>query len=93
MNSEAVVFSQNAISALTVGIVTILLFKLLVSESTYFLSDTFQMLFMSPYSRGSQTVGHPPGGAVGPLRGASCLYEGLIYFERNMDARQKNIFL
>jgi hypothetical protein len=32
--------------------------------------------------------GAPPGGAVGPWEGgASCLYEGHIYFERNMDAR------
>jgi hypothetical protein len=29
----------------------------------------------------------PRGGVVGPLGGASCLYEGHIYFERNTDAR------
>jgi hypothetical protein len=29
------------------------------------------------------------GGAVGSLGGASCLYEGLIYFERDVDARYK----
>jgi hypothetical protein len=29
----------------------------------------------------------PPGGTVGFLEGASCLYEGHIYFERNMILR------
>jgi hypothetical protein len=43
------------------------------------------------YTRGSQTVGRPRWGggvAVGRLGWeASCLYEGHIYFERNMGAR------
>jgi hypothetical protein len=30
----------------------------------------------------------PGGGAVSSLWGGSCLYEGHIYFERNMGARQ-----
>jgi hypothetical protein len=32
------------------------------------------------------------GGAVGPLGGASCLYEGHICFERNMETRQNMYF-
>jgi hypothetical protein len=36
-------------------------------------------------------VGRAPGGALlvlcGGGQGASCLYEGHIYFERNIDAR------
>jgi hypothetical protein len=31
-------------------------------------------------------VGRPTRGAVGSLGGARCLYEGRIYFIRNMDA-------
>jgi hypothetical protein len=31
----------------------------------------------------------PRGGAVGPLLGAVCLYEGHIYFGQNMGARKK----
>jgi hypothetical protein len=34
----------------------------------------------------------PEGGAVGPLGGASCIYEGYIYFERNMGAIQNIYF-
>jgi hypothetical protein len=34
----------------------------------------------------------PPRGADGPLGVASCLYEGHIYFERNIGERQ-NIYL
>jgi hypothetical protein len=42
------------------------------------------------YSRGSQTEGHAPGGGtVGPVGGGtSCLYDGHIYFEQNMDEIQ-----
>jgi hypothetical protein len=37
-------------------------------------------------------VGPAPGGAVGSLGGTSCLYEGNIYFERNMGTRQNICF-
>jgi hypothetical protein len=39
------------------------------------------------YTRGSQTVGRAPRGAVDPPGGASCLYEEHISFVRNMGAR------
>jgi hypothetical protein len=45
-------------------------------------------------SQGFQNLGvRPSGDFVGPLRGAGCLYEGHIYFERNMGEDKIYIFV
>jgi hypothetical protein len=54
-----------------------------------------KVTFAFDEGRGTQTVGRhppPPGGRCFPFAGATSLYQGCIYFEQNVDAREPIYF-